>query len=515
MARPVTQQVPPTTAVDSETSTRVPIWVLAIYCVGGAAYVMLFAGAITSYDSELLHALTIAPILFGLTIPIALRIARTEHDRWFAHVIMAGFVVKFLGALVRYHIAYNFYGPGRTDSYQYHLAGQSFAPSFRRLVFTTEYGSLIGTSFIKVFTGGVYAVFGISIPGGFFVFGWLSFLGLLLFARAFRLGVPGGDQRRYMIAVLFLPGLVYWPSSIGKEGFMMLALGLSAYGIAGVFQRRTSAVFALAAGIGGALLVRPHLALIVFVGLVFALLVRRAPAHSYAAPLVRIGGLVALLVLGLFVTSQTASFLGQPELTADTVSQQLAATSEQTSDGGSEFTPIDVNNPVAMFPAFITVFFRPFPIEVSSAQELASATEGLLLLGLLVAARKRIRSIPRLIRTQPYVAFCIGYVLAFVFAFSSFANFGILARQRVQAIPFLLVALALPKFTDLVAEESPAAPTATTAVVAAVAPAPTATGRRRRRPTRRPVSSGASFAPPPRPAVEATSSSHDSGLTTT
>ena len=211
------------------------------------------------------------------------------------------------------------------------------------------------------------------------------------------------------------------------------------------------------------------------------------------------------MALGLFLSSQTASFLGQPQLTADTVTEQLTTTSTQTGDGGSEFTPVKVDNPVAMVPAFFTVFFRPLPIEVSSAQELASAMEGLLLLGLLFAARKRIRSIPRLIRTRPYVAFCIGYVLAFVFAFSSFANFGILARQRVQAIPFLLVALALPKFSELVAASAAEATAASEAAAVPLAlNAPSTPRRRSRRPVQRtvarvPVSSGASFPPPSRP----------------
>jgi len=36
------------------------------------------------------------------------------------------------------------------------------------------------------------------------------------------------------------------------------------------------------------------------------------------------------------------------------------------------------------------------------------------------------------------------YSLLFVFAFSSIANFGILARERTQVLPFFLVLLAVP-----------------------------------------------------------------------
>jgi hypothetical protein len=38
----------------------------------------------------------------------------------------------------------------------------------------------------------------------------------------------------------------------------------------------------------------------------------------------------------------------------------------------------------------------------------------------------------------------MGYTLLFILAFSGFGNFGILARQRSQLFPLVLVALALP-----------------------------------------------------------------------
>ncbi len=40
---------------------------------------------------------------------------------------------------------------------------------------------------------------------------------------------------------------------------------------------------------------------------------------------------------------------------------------------------------------------------------------------------------------------CLIYTLVFVYAFSTFANFGILTRERVMVLPFVLVLFALPK----------------------------------------------------------------------
>jgi uncharacterized membrane protein len=47
------------------------------------------------------------------------------------------------------------------------------------------------------------------------------------------------------------------------------------------------------------------------------------------------------------------------------------------------------------------------------------------------------------LRSEPYVTYAIVYLLIFFFAFGTIGNFGILARQRTQAMPLLFVLLAL------------------------------------------------------------------------
>lgn len=50
----------------------------------------------------------------------------------------------------------------------------------------------------------------------------------------------------------------------------------------------------------------------------------------------------------------------------------------------------------------------------------------------------------RSVRRQSYVAFALVFTGLFVFAFSGFANFGLLVRQRAQVMPLFLVLLAVP-----------------------------------------------------------------------
>ena len=63
---------------------------------------------------------------------------------------------------------------------------------------------------------------------------------------------------------------------------------------------------------------------------------------------------------------------------------------------------------------------------------------------LAIRALPRLRGIGGRLREQAYLIFCVVYAALFIYAFSYIGNFGILARQRVQVLPFVLVFLALP-----------------------------------------------------------------------
>ena len=66
------------------------------------------------------------------------------------------------------------------------------------------------------------------------------------------------------------------------------------------------------------------------------------------------------------------------------------------------------------------------------------------MLALCAVSWKRLRNVPAMAFRRPYVLFCLVYTGIFAFAWSSFANLGALARQRVQVWPFVLLLLALP-----------------------------------------------------------------------
>ena len=57
---------------------------------------------------------------------------------------------------------------------------------------------------------------------------------------------------------------------------------------------------------------------------------------------------------------------------------------------------------------------------------------------------RRLASIPKRLRSEPYIIYALAYALMFFFAFATIANFGILARERSQVMPFMFVLLAIP-----------------------------------------------------------------------
>lgn len=231
---------------------------------------------------------------------------------------------------------------------------------------------------------------------------------------------------------------------------MTLSLGLGAYGAARILARKRGGFLLLGAGLAGTVAVRPHVSALLMVSVVVAYLLRRPPAGgSILSPVAKIGG-IAVLVLGLVVVvGQTKELFGvKDRFNSEAVSQILDRARSQTSNARSTFgsaTSTDLS-PTRFPSALVAVLFRPFPWETRNLLALGASLEGMLILGLFVVSWRRVTGAVRSVLRTPYVVLCLCYSALFVYGFSSFANFGVLTRQRVQVFPFALVLLALPPF---------------------------------------------------------------------
>jgi hypothetical protein len=408
-----------------------------LLCIPTAVLVVgLFATQWSRPDLPMLAATLAMPLVFF----IGWLFVRTIHDRDYdiRSIMYLGLLVRFIGAYVRMQ--------NTVDSFVYHTEGIRIADAFRQFDFGVDTGRQIpGTGAIRWISGMVHVFVFNDEATAFLVFALFSFIGCVFLYKAFVVAVPNGDRYRYAILLFFWPSMCYWPSELGKEAWMLLGIGLASYGAARVFTQRSITGFLyLALGVVACAFVRPHVSLIVFIAMFVAFLAKKNTSSTRGTA-VKAVGLAVMILGGSILVGQTASFLKVDDPTgAEDVGSALDSTTNQTTQGGSSFTAHQVRTPLDFPWAFVTVVFRPFPTEAHDINGLLTALESVALLGIMLASGRRLLRLPTLLRTVPYITYALTYSIIFVFAFSSIGNFGILARQRTQLAPMILVFAALP-----------------------------------------------------------------------
>lgn len=419
-------------------------WAGTLGVAAVAAYCLLLFSSMNSTGYDQWGALVIGPALLALSWPIIARIGRSTDQAWLPQLLWGALLLKLMAGYGRYLVAFALYD-GRADARRYDLVGKDLADNFLHGIFQAPPQGATGTGFLMILTGVVYALIGSSLVGGFLVFSWLSFWGLYFIYKAFVVAVPEADHHRFARLLFFLPSMLFWPSGIGKECWMVLCIGITALGAAWLFTRHRFAFLTMAVGLAGTAMVRPHVALMLFGGIFFGYLFRSNRGQSVLAPIWKLVGIALLVATGWLLVGQASTFFGvEGGLDEGAINRQLQRASARTDEGGSSFQAQPVTSPSKLPIAVLTVLFRPFPWEATNAQSLLTAVEGSFLLALLAASLARLKHVPRFALRRPFVMMCLPYILLFVIGFATFGNFGIIARQRVQVYPFLVALVCLP-----------------------------------------------------------------------
>lgn len=420
-----------------------------------AGYVLVLGWAMFATPFNTWGALLGVPMLIAANVPLLIAAARRENSAWFTRIFVAGFVLKLLGSGVRYWFAFVVYG-GVADASGYAGYAEGHYLAWRNgavvLDFDFSSGGKWGTAVLRWITTGVYVVTGPSLIAAFVVFALFAFWGCYLLYRAFAIALPDGNLRRYAALLFLLPSFLYWPSSVGKEAWLLLGVGATALGAAKLFDRQLSAIPFLAAGLACTALVRPHFAAMLLAGLVIGQ-VFRPLGRSLVSVIPKALGVAALIAAGVLVSNQTADFLGIDTVDFQGVSDAITKAGAQTEQGGSRFEPVPITSPLGVPTAFVSVLVRPFMWEAHNAQAMVSALEGILVSVFLVASWRRILVALSGLLRRPYLLFGLTYLAIFVYAFAGFGNFGILARERVLVMPFLLMLVALPRTAGVKASQ--------------------------------------------------------------
>jgi hypothetical protein len=383
--------------------------------------------------------LVLVPLFIMALAPWLSRMARAETAFKLLPIMVLGLLLRYLSAYFRLENA--------ADAIYYHRSGTLLAPEFRALNFAVETkGEIPGTGTVRYVSGLVSVFTGSSIFAEFLVFTTFAFIGVVFFYKAFITALPNGDRRRYALLVFLWPSMAYWPSSVGKEAIMTFTVGLASYGAARLFQHKRGGIVMLGLGVWATLMVRPHIALTILIAVFLGFVFARRSSNSAATAAGKVMAVFVVIIVGGLVMGRTATFLEVESLDSGGIESALETTTDQTSQGGSEFSPMKADNPARLPGAIVTVLFRPFPNESHNAESFGTSLEGFLLLILIVMSWSRLRELPRALLREPYVMYAMTAMLLFCFLFSYVANFGILARQRTQILPLLFVLIAfIPK----------------------------------------------------------------------
>jgi hypothetical protein len=413
----------------------------------------LFAGAawmtgmfVGTQDIYTLRSGMILAVLIFLSLAVFRLAARTDlqGDTLF-WVLMLSFGLKIFAVFFRFASGL------LADAYVYNSAGEEIAEMLAGGEWPTA-TRFSGSFFVRLLTGMVYFVTGPTIVGISIFWAWLGLIGMLFFYKAFVTAFPQGNRRLYMMLVLLFPSMLLWTSSLGKDALMMLAGGLATYGAAR--SRRGMdflGILCLLLGIGSMLAIRGHMAAIFTVALAMSLVVRPVRADSMA-PFLKVAGLICVAVAAVGIAVVASRLVGLERLDVEEVqgfigerqgfTGQTRRVLGEGEHGGSAFKPIDTSSPLGLAILIPTVLFRPFPWEAHNANAMITAVESLGLLALIVYRRRSVTAALLGSPRSSFLLLSVLYALMFIYIFSAVANFGIIARQRVQIFPYVFMWIA-------------------------------------------------------------------------
>ncbi|MGD2059636.1 MAG: hypothetical protein PVF87_02105 [Acidimicrobiia bacterium] len=402
------------------------------------ALVLAF-GALIGMGASGVTVLLVALIGLFISYFVGSWMARPADASWIAKWVVLGFLAKLAGTAARYYMVTVIYESG--DSYRYYRVGAELAAQWRNGDIPPLTGSgSFGTQVTEAFTGGLFAFITPDFLGGFLLFAIFAYLGQILLYAAFRRHARPNQLKPYAFMIFFLPTYAFWPSSIGKDALVLLALGGCAYSVSRALEAfQVRWLFTLGISLAAVGLIRIHIAGLVVGAFALSALIARIPSRDRGGVFFRrvltlsAGVAAAVLVISLFPDLFGVDVLNtqaRDDFTADLV--RRTSEEEIVNSDYAVSTPLDVPN------ALSHVLFRPYVFEASELQQyLAAAETSLVLLLALWRLPTILKNLGKW-RSNPYVVFSTFYTLGFAVAFSVVQNLGIIARQRGQVFAFFM-----------------------------------------------------------------------------
>lgn len=358
--------------------------------------------------------------LIGILIAIAgFKFARVSEARS-RLVMFVALLLAHIAASVAYYVYAQEFG-GDVSLYYFDPLGIYGEQTGLSTIFVVNF-----VQFLKEYFGGTFLDY-------FMLFQAMGFWGILFVLRVFddiheELGQPTFN-RVYLL--LFLPGLHFWTSAIGKDAPIFLGVAMCTWAAYRI-QRRYPA---FAAGLAICLLVRPHIALIALVALAVTVLFARGTNLVTRAALLAVvaGGIGS--VAGLVQDS----FYGLNISNTDSVSEFIETKSSVSEESGGDVNIVGASFPVKL----VSLLFRPFFIDATGLLGYVASLENVVLFLVIATLIWRFGTGLQVARSVLFARFAFFFflMLTFLLALVNY-NVGLGLRQKMMMMPALLAFLA-------------------------------------------------------------------------
>jgi hypothetical protein len=331
---------------------------------------------------------------------------------------LALFVVIAILHIAAAFVYYNFVQTNDADTklYYYDLYGfyeDDFALGTMAVVHITQW--------LKNALGGTYFDY-------FLLFQMLGVWGIALVARSLQEAADALDTPLPPIAImlLFLPGMYFWTSAIGKDAPLFVACALAVWSC----FRISSRWFWFGVAIGIMVLFRAHVALLTVVSLALALVAGRG-VPTIARIFLVIAALGGSVFLFGTVQSELQVDLSSVGSVANFVEQQTTAATRGVDDSlarGSFFFKL------------FSLLYRPFFVDTGGVFGLVASFQNIIMFGLTFLLLRNFRLWVELFRGSLVIRFAtFNFALLFFMLAFMYYNVGLGLRQREMATPALLV----------------------------------------------------------------------------
>jgi hypothetical protein len=322
-------------------------------------------------------------------------------------------------------------------SVAYYLYAQEFGGDVR-MYYNDTYGiygrgSGLSTVFVVNLVQFLKEYLGGSFLDYFLLFQAMGFWGIIFVLRTFddihdELGQPR-YSRIYLL--LFLPGIHFWTSAIGKDAPLFLGVAMCVW--AGVRLLTRWPIFV--GGLAVAMLFRPHITLIALVALALTVLLGRNTR------LITRFALLAVTVVGIGSVAGLVSstFNGLNLSNADQMSEFIETKSSVSEESGGDMSIIGASFPVKLF----SLLFRPFFVDANGLLGYIASLENVVLLIMILLLLRRAPTAYSVAQGALFArfAFIFFVLLTLLLAMVNY-NVGLGLRQKMMMMPALLAFVA-------------------------------------------------------------------------